>query len=72
MSAGGKAGGLSFDHVLHKLQVSPGWEEHADWTQAELQRSKETGSELQNLATAMTDIQDTLGGGLVGGYGGCR
>lgn len=24
MSAGGKASGLNFDHVLHKLQVRPG------------------------------------------------
>lgn len=52
MSAGGKADGLSFDHVLHKLQ-------------AELQKSRETGQELQGLTSAMTDIQDTLGGGLV-------
>lgn len=52
MSTGGKIGGISFDHVLIKLQ-------------AELQRSRETGAELQDLTTAMTDIQDTLGGGLV-------
>ncbi|WRT64575.1 uncharacterized protein IL334_001507 [Kwoniella shivajii] len=51
MSSGGKSGGLSFDHVLTKLQN-------------ELRASKETGAELQNLATAFTDIQDTLGGGL--------
>ncbi|OCF77160.1 hypothetical protein I204_02872 [Kwoniella mangroviensis CBS 8886] len=51
MSSGGKSSGLSFDHVLTKLQN-------------ELRASKETGTELQNLATAFTDIQDTLGGGL--------
>ncbi|ORX35850.1 hypothetical protein BD324DRAFT_629248, partial [Kockovaella imperatae] len=51
MSAGGKPNALSFNHVLHKLQT-------------ELAKSKETGSALQNLTTAMTDIQDTLGGGL--------
>ncbi|EIW71048.1 hypothetical protein TREMEDRAFT_27547, partial [Tremella mesenterica DSM 1558] len=51
MSAGGKAPGLSFDHVLHKLQT-------------ELARSKETGQELDGLTSAMTDIQSTLGGGL--------
>ena len=68
MSVGGKAGGLSFDHVLHKLQVCENSISSctADGDQAELARSKETGSELQNLATSMTDIQDTLGGGLVG------
>ncbi|WWC59685.1 uncharacterized protein I303_102247 [Kwoniella dejecticola CBS 10117] len=51
MSAGGKSSGLTFDHVLTKLQN-------------ELRASKETGAELQNLATTFTDIQDTLGGGL--------
>ncbi|WWD21686.1 hypothetical protein CI109_106172 [Kwoniella shandongensis] len=51
MSGGGKSSGLSFDHVLTKLQ-------------AELRASKETGAELQNLASTFTDIQDTLGGGL--------
>ncbi|KAL7419123.1 hypothetical protein Q5752_005959 [Cryptotrichosporon argae] len=51
MSAGGKASGLSFQHVLQKLQ-------------AELAKSKEAGQELQGLTTAMTDIQETLGGGL--------
>ncbi|WVQ79848.1 hypothetical protein IAT38_001948 [Cryptococcus sp. DSM 104549] len=53
MSAGGKAGALSFEHVLTKLQ-------------AELRTSKETGAELQNLATTFTDIQETLSGGLNG------
>ncbi|WWC68153.1 uncharacterized protein I206_102076 [Kwoniella pini CBS 10737] len=51
MSSGGKSSGLSFDHVLTKLQN-------------ELRASKETGAELQTLATTFTDIQDTLGGGL--------
>ncbi|WVN87267.1 uncharacterized protein L203_102444 [Cryptococcus depauperatus CBS 7841] len=51
MSGGGKAGSLSFDHVLSKLQ-------------AELHASKETGAELQNLATTFTGIQDTLSGGV--------
>lgn len=51
MSAGGKIQGLNFDHMLHKLQ-------------SELQKSRETGAELQNLTTAMTDIQETLSGGM--------
>ncbi|KAK1921779.1 cell cycle arrest in response to pheromone-related protein [Papiliotrema laurentii] len=50
-SSGGKPSGLTFDHVLNKLQ-------------SEIQKSKETGAELRNITTAMTDIQDTLGGGL--------
>ena len=50
-SAGGKANGVSFDHVLAKLQ-------------AELAKSKETEAELHGLRSTMTDIQDTLGGGL--------
>lgn len=33
--------------------------------QEALSRSKESGQELQGLTTAMTDVQDTLGGGLV-------
>ncbi|CEL62663.1 putative protein C3H7,13 OS=Schizosaccharomyces pombe (strain 972 / ATCC 24843) GN=SPBC3H7.13 PE=1 SV=1 [Rhizoctonia solani AG-1 IB] len=44
--------GLSFDHILNKLQM-------------ELQRSRETGQELQSLTTAMNDIQDTMGGGAI-------
>ena len=52
MSSGGKVPGLSFDHVLQKLQ-------------AELSKSKEIGTELSNMASSMTEIQDTLGGGLV-------
>ncbi|TXT05583.1 uncharacterized protein COLE_06903 [Cutaneotrichosporon oleaginosum] len=51
MSAGGKANGLSFEHVLQKLQN-------------ELAKSKETGQELQVLAGSMSEVQDTLGGGL--------
>ncbi|KAI5453359.1 hypothetical protein NCC49_005838 [Naganishia albida] len=51
MSAGGKAQGLNFDHVLHRLQT-------------ELQKSKETGGELKDLTGALTDIQDTLSGNL--------
>ncbi|KAJ9122277.1 hypothetical protein QFC22_001697 [Naganishia vaughanmartiniae] len=51
MSAGGKAAGLNFDHVLHRLQ-------------AELQKSKDTGADLQNLTGTLTDIQDTLNGNL--------
>lgn len=42
--------GLTFDHILNRLQN-------------ELQKSRETGSELNTLATAMTDISDNLGGG---------
>ncbi|KAG8750023.1 hypothetical protein FRC11_010835 [Ceratobasidium sp. 423] len=44
--------GLSFDHILNKLQM-------------ELQRSRETGAELQHLTTAMGDIQETMGGGAI-------
>ncbi|CAE6458980.1 unnamed protein product [Rhizoctonia solani] len=44
--------GLSFDHILNKLQM-------------ELQRSRETGQELQHLTSAMNDIQDTMGGGTI-------
>ncbi|KAJ9127251.1 hypothetical protein QFC24_001489 [Naganishia onofrii] len=51
MSAGGKAAGLNFDHVLHRLQT-------------ELQKSKDTGADLQDLTGTMTDIQDTLSGNL--------
>lgn len=52
MSSGGKANGLSFEHVMMKLQT-------------ELAKSRETGAELQELTGSMGDIQDTLGGGLV-------
>ncbi|KDQ10943.1 hypothetical protein BOTBODRAFT_35721 [Botryobasidium botryosum FD-172 SS1] len=49
---GGRVGksGLTFDHILSRLQ-------------GELQKSRETGSELNGLANVMTDIHDTLGGG---------
>ncbi|KAF8881790.1 hypothetical protein BD779DRAFT_1473265 [Infundibulicybe gibba] len=43
--------GLTFDHILSRLQ-------------GELQKSRETGSELQNLNGAMNEIHDTLGGTL--------
>ncbi|KAG6888165.1 hypothetical protein C0995_010176 [Termitomyces sp. Mi166 len=43
--------GLTFDHILSRLQ-------------GELQKSRETGSELQTLSGAMNDIHDTLGGNL--------
>ncbi|KAK7018655.1 hypothetical protein VNI00_018341 [Paramarasmius palmivorus] len=43
-------GGLTFDHIITRLQ-------------GELQKSRETGSELHTLTAAMTEIQDTLGGG---------
>lgn len=44
--------GLSFDHILSRLQ-------------GELQKSRDTGSELHSLTSAMNDIHDTLGGALV-------
>ncbi|KAF8548614.1 hypothetical protein OG21DRAFT_1560880 [Imleria badia] len=43
--------GLSFDHILSRLQ-------------GELQKSRETGAELHSLTTAMNDIHDTLGGAM--------
>ncbi|EJD54564.1 hypothetical protein AURDEDRAFT_110149 [Auricularia subglabra TFB-10046 SS5] len=49
--APGSRPGLSFDHIMSKIQT-------------ELQKSRETGAELNGLATAMNDIQDTLGGTL--------
>jgi hypothetical protein len=45
--------GLSFDVILSRLQ-------------GELQKSKQTGHELDTLTGAMHVIQDTLGGSLVG------
>lgn len=45
----GQKSGLTFDHILSRLQ-------------GELQKSKETGAELQNLTGALGDIHDTLGG----------
>ncbi|KAI0051381.1 hypothetical protein FA95DRAFT_1676087 [Auriscalpium vulgare] len=50
MRAPGKSG-LTFDHILNRLQ-------------GELQKSRETGSELHSLAGAMNDIHETLGGNL--------
>ncbi|KAB5592829.1 cell cycle arrest in response to pheromone-like protein [Ceratobasidium theobromae] len=44
--------GLSFDHILNKLQI-------------ELQKSRDTGAELHTLTTAMNDIQETMGGGAI-------
>jgi hypothetical protein len=44
--------GLSFDHILSRLQ-------------GELQKSRETGAELHSLSNAMNDIRDTLGGAAV-------
>ncbi|KAG5340641.1 hypothetical protein C0989_000896 [Termitomyces sp. Mn162] len=41
--------GLTFDHILSRLQ-------------GELQKSRETGSELHTLSGAMNEIHDTLGG----------
>ena len=45
-------GGMSFDHILSKLQN-------------ELAKSRETNNELGGLATTFSDIHETLGGGLV-------
>ena len=44
--------GLSFDHILTRLQ-------------GELQKSRDTGTELHSLTSAMNEIHDTLGGNLV-------
>ncbi|KAG2127123.1 hypothetical protein DEU56DRAFT_706101, partial [Suillus clintonianus] len=41
--------GLSFDHILSRLQ-------------GELQKSRDTGAELHSLSSSMNDIHDTLGG----------
>ncbi|KAH7921658.1 hypothetical protein BV22DRAFT_1132085 [Leucogyrophana mollusca] len=43
--------GLSFDHILSRLQ-------------GELQKSRDTGAELHSLTNAMNEIHDTLGGSL--------
>ncbi|KAF8625152.1 hypothetical protein AX15_005534 [Amanita polypyramis BW_CC] len=43
--------GLSFELIFSRLQ-------------GELQKSKDTGAELQNLTSALGEIQDTLGGAL--------
>ena len=45
----GQKSGLTFDHILSRLQ-------------GELQKSKETGAELQNLTGALCDVHNTLGG----------
>ncbi|EGO28959.1 hypothetical protein SERLADRAFT_456237, partial [Serpula lacrymans var. lacrymans S7.9] len=42
-------GGLTFDHILSRLQ-------------GELQKSRDTGAELHSLSNAMNDIHDTLSG----------
>jgi len=44
--------GLSFDVILGRLQ-------------GELQKSRETGAELNTLTGTMSEIHDTLGGNLV-------
>jgi hypothetical protein len=44
--------GLTFDHIISRLQ-------------GEVQKSRDTGTELHSLASAMGDIHDTLGGALV-------
>ena len=49
--APGKSG-LTFDHILSRLQ-------------GELQKSRETGAELHSLQGAMNDIHETLGGNAV-------
>lgn len=50
MRAPGKSG-LTFDHILNRLQ-------------GELQ-SRETGTELQSLNVTLSEVHDTLGGSLV-------
>ncbi|KAG8932074.1 hypothetical protein FRC02_001704 [Tulasnella sp. 418] len=47
----GTKSGLTFEHILSRLQN-------------ELQKSRETGQELNNLNGVMTDIHDTIGGTL--------
>ena len=44
--------GLTFDHILSRLQ-------------GELQKSRETGAELLSLNGSMGEIHDTLGGTMV-------
>ena len=44
--------GLTFDHILSRLQ-------------GELQKSRETGAELHSLNGSMNEIHDTLGGAMV-------
>ncbi|KAF4562914.1 hypothetical protein EYR36_003347 [Pleurotus pulmonarius] len=50
MRAPGKSG-LTFEHILNRLQ-------------GELQKSRETGTELQSLNGTMSKVHDTLGGSL--------
>ncbi|KAL4073464.1 hypothetical protein J3A83DRAFT_4228791 [Scleroderma citrinum] len=50
MRAPGKSG-LSFDHILSRLQ-------------GELQKSRDTNNDLQNLSNSMGELQDILGGSL--------
>jgi len=45
--------GLTFDHILSRLQ-------------GELQKSHKTGVELHSLNGSMTEIRNTLGGTMVG------
>ncbi|KAF5338000.1 hypothetical protein D9611_014979 [Ephemerocybe angulata] len=47
--------GLSFDVILSRLQ-------------GELQKGRETGAELNTLTGAMSEIHETLAGGLVSGF----
>lgn len=44
--------GLTFEHILNRLQ-------------GELQKSRETGSELHSLTGSMNDIHEVLGGNIV-------
>lgn len=44
--------GLSFDHILSRLQ-------------GELQKSRDTNADLHSLTNTMNELQDTLGGALV-------
>jgi hypothetical protein len=44
--------GLTFDHILSRLQ-------------GELQKSRETGTELHSLTNSMGEIHETLGGSIV-------
>ncbi|PWN23598.1 hypothetical protein BCV69DRAFT_309482 [Microstroma glucosiphilum] len=44
-------GSMSFDHILGRLQM-------------ELQKSRETGSEIGSLNSTLGELQDSLGGGL--------
>ncbi|ORY52707.1 hypothetical protein BCR35DRAFT_18771 [Leucosporidium creatinivorum] len=50
LGGGQQQNGLSFEHVLNRLQ-------------GELQKSRDTGSNLGDLSSTLNDVQDTLGGG---------